>query len=151
MVIAGFKDEEEISRRTTEVLKLVEMDRYKNKQGDALSGGQKQRVAIARALIKGSDVILADEPTGNLDVENTNKVMHILKEISKTQLVVIVTHELSLIEKYADSHIKLVDGELVDSKDDLEIVEYNAISNEINLDNYQKEDISVGDIDVSSF
>lgn len=151
MVIAGFKDEEEISRRTTEVLKLVEMDRYKNKQGDALSGGQKQRVAIARALIKGSDVILADEPTGNLDVENTNKVMHILKEISKTQLVVIVTHELSLIEKYADSHIKLVDGELVDSKDDLEIVEYNAISNEINLDNYQKEDISVGDIDVSVY
>jgi ABC-type lipoprotein export system ATPase subunit len=112
MLIAGFKDESEIKRRTEAVLKLVEMERFKNKQGDALSGGQQQRVAIARAIIKGSDVILADEPTGNLDAENTVKVMDILKEISKTQLVVLVTHEISLIKKYADSHIKIVDGEL---------------------------------------
>ena len=90
------------------------MERFKNKLGDALSGGQQQRVAIARAIVKGSDVILADEPTGNLDAENTMKVMDILKEISKTQLVVIVTHEASLIKKYADSHIKIVDGELVE-------------------------------------
>ena len=90
------------------------MERFKNKLGYALSGGQQQRVAIARAIVKGSDVILADEPTGNLDAENTMKVMDILKEISKTQLVVIVTHEVSLIKKYADSHIKIVDGELVE-------------------------------------
>ena len=114
MIIAGFKDEKEIARRTEEALKLVDMERFKNKLGDALSGGQKQRVAIARAIVKGSDVILADEPTGNLDAENTMKVMDILKEISKTQLVVIVTHEVSLIKKYADSHIKIVDGELVE-------------------------------------
>lgn len=114
MIIAGFKDEKEIARRTEEVLKLVDMERFKNKLGDALSGGQQQRVAIARAIVKGSDVILADEPTGNLDAENTMKVMDILKEISKTQLVVIVTHEVSLIKKYADSHIKIVDGELVE-------------------------------------
>lgn len=112
MLIAGFKDEAEIERRTAEALKLVDMERFKNKLGDALSGGQQQRVAIARAIVKGSDVILADEPTGNLDAENTMKVMDILKEISKTQLVVIVTHEVSLIKKYADSHIKLVDGKL---------------------------------------
>ena len=104
MHIAGFKDEEEIKRRTEEVLTLVDMERFKNKQGDALSGGQKQRVAIARALIK--------EPTGNLDAENTMKVMDILKEISKTKLVALVTHEVTLIKKYADSHIKLVDGQL---------------------------------------
>lgn len=123
MLIAGFKDEEEIKRRTTAALKLVDLERYKNKRGDALSGGQKQRVAIARALIKGSDIILADEPTGNLDAENTVKVMEILKEISRTQLVVLVTHEITLIKKYADSHIKIVDGELVpDSEiDDSEI------------------------------
>lgn len=114
MIIAGFKDENEIARRTEEALKLVDMQRFKNKLGDALSGGQQQRVAIARAIVKGSDIILADEPTGNLDAENTMKVMDILKEISKTQLVVIVTHEVSLIKKYADSHIKIVDGELVE-------------------------------------
>ena len=114
MMIAGFKDEKEIARRTEEALKLVDMERFKNKLGDALSGGQQQRVAIARAIVKGSDVILADEPTGNLDAENTMKVMDILKEISKTQLVVLVTHEVSLIKKYADSHIKIVDGELVE-------------------------------------
>ncbi len=114
MIIAGVKDEKEIARRTEEALKLVDMERFKNKLGDALSGGQQQRVAIARAIVKGSDVILADEPTGNLDAENTMKVMDILKEISKTQLVVIVTHEVSLIKKYADSHIKIVDGELVE-------------------------------------
>lgn len=114
MIIAGFKDEKEIARRTEEALKLVDMERFKNKLGDALSGGQQQRVAIARAIVKGGDVILADEPTGNLDAENTMKVMDILKEISKTQLVVIVTHEVSLIKKYADSHIKIVDGELVE-------------------------------------
>ena len=114
MIIAGFKDEKEIARRTEAALKLVDMERFKNKLGDALSGGQQQRVAIARAIVKGSDVILADEPTGNLDAENTMKVMDILKEISRTQLVVIVTHEVSLIKKYADSHIKIVDGELVE-------------------------------------
>ena len=131
MIIAGFKDEKEIERRTEEALKLVDMERFKNKLGDALSGGQQQRVAIARAIVKGSDVILADEPTGNLDAENTMKVMDILKEISKTQLVVIVTHEVSLIKKYADSHIKIVDGELVEDgeieENDLAPATYDSV------------------------
>lgn len=131
MMIAGFKDEKEIARRTEEALKLVDMEKFKNKLGDALSGGQQQRVAIARAIVKGSDVILADEPTGNLDAENTMKVMDILKEISKTQLVVIVTHEVSLIKKYADSHIKIVDGELVEDGEieetDLAPATYDAV------------------------
>lgn len=131
MMIAGFKDEKEIARRTEEALKLVDMERFKNKLGDALSGGQQQRVAIARAIVKGSDIILADEPTGNLDAENTMKVMDILKEISRTQLVVIVTHEVSLIKKYADSHIKIVDGELVEDGEieetDLAPATYDAV------------------------
>ncbi len=139
MHIAGFKDEEEIKRRTEEVLTLVDMERFKNKQGDALSGGQKQRVAIARALIKGADIILADEPTGNLDAENTMKVMDILKEISKTKLVVLVTHEVTLIKKYADSHIKLVDGQLQpDSAIEDEIV-YNTEQNNIYVDGSARE------------
>ena len=151
MTIAGFKDEEEIKRRTEAVLKLVEMDRFKNKQGDALSGGQKQRVAIARALIKGSDVILADEPTGNLDAENTTKVMDILKEISKTQLVVIVTHELSLIEKYADNHIKLVDGELVEKEEIKDSIDYSYENNQIIIDESNKEVETKGDFSIEYY
>ncbi len=115
MKIAGFTDESEIKRRSDIVLDLVDLKQYEKKNSDALSGGQKQRVAIARALIKGSDIILADEPTGNLDSQNTVKVMDILKEISKTKLVVLVTHETSLINKYADEHIELIDGKLVEN------------------------------------
>lgn len=141
MLIAGFTDDKEIERRTEEVLKLVDMERFKNKQGDALSGGQKQRVAIARALIKGADVILADEPTGNLDAQNTYKVMDILKEISKTKLVVLVTHEVTLIKKYADTHIKIVDGLLVD---DAEIDEYEFAS--ITYDNVKEEPVAANEL-----
>ena len=141
MLIAGFTDEKEIGRRTEEVLKLVDMERFKNKQGDALSGGQKQRVAIARALIKGADVILADEPTGNLDAQNTYKVMDILKEISKTKLVVLVTHEVTLIKKYADTHIKIVDGLLVD---DAEIDEAEFAS--ITYDNVKEEPVAANEL-----
>ncbi len=115
MHIAGFKNEEEIKRRINIVLDLVDLKKYENKSADALSGGQKQRVAIARALIKGANIILADEPTGNLDVENTIHIMNILKKISKTRLVVLVTHETSLITQYADSHIELVDGKLIEN------------------------------------
>lgn len=141
MLIAGFTDEKEIERRTEEVLKLVDMERFKNKQGDALSGGQKQRVAIARALIKGADVILADEPTGNLDAQNTYKVMDILKEISKTKLVVLVTHEVTLIKKYADTHIKIVDGLLVD---DAEIDEAELAS--ITYGNVKDEPVAANEL-----
>ena len=141
MLIAGFTDDKEIERRTEEVLKLVDMERFKNKQGDALSGGQKQRVAIARALIKGADVILADEPTGNLDAQNTYKVMDILKEISKTKLVVLVTHEVTLIKKYADTHIKIVDGLLVD---DAEIDEAEFAS--ITYDNVKEEPVAANEL-----
>ncbi len=115
MRIAGFTSQEEIRRRSDIVLSLVDLKKYEKKSSDALSGGQKQRVAIARALIKGSEIILADEPTGNLDSQNTIKVMDILKEISKTKLVVLVTHETSLIHKYADDHIELIDGKLVEN------------------------------------
>lgn len=131
MLIAGFDDEAEIKRRSEEVLKIVDMERFKNKQGDALSGGQKQRVAIARALIKGADIILADEPTGNLDAQNTVKVMEILKEISKTRLVVLVTHEITLIKNYADSYIQIVDGQLVEDASLGEVINYETEANNI--------------------
>lgn len=132
MILSGIKDESEIAKRSIEALKLVDMERFKNKRGDALSGGQQQRVAIARAIVKGGDIILADEPTGNLDAENTFMVMDILKEISKTHLVVVVTHEVTLIKKYADSHIKLVDGILVSEGEideaELASITYNNVT-----------------------
>lgn len=148
MLIAGFKDEEEIKRRSEEVLKIVDMERFKNKQGDALSGGQKQRVAIARALIKGADIILADEPTGNLDAQNTVKVMEILKEISRTHLVVLVTHEITLIKNYADSYIQIVDGQLVEDASLGEVINYeteadNIYVNEDEARGYKAENLDI--------
>ena len=151
MHIAGFKDEGEIERRSEQVLTLVDMERFKNKQGDALSGGQKQRVAIARALIKGADVILADEPTGNLDAENTMKVMDILKEISKTRLVVVVTHEITLIKKYADSYIKLVDGRLDENADLGEVFEYDTEHNNIYVDEKPRGEVKEGALDIEFY
>lgn len=151
MHIAGFKDESEIERRSEEVLRLVDMERFKNKQGDALSGGQKQRVAIARALIKGADIILADEPTGNLDAENTMKVMDILKEISRTKLVVIVTHEITLIKEYADSYIKLVDGRLDENTDLGEVFEYDTEHNNIYVDEKPRGEVKEGALDIEFY
>ena len=151
MHIAGFQDEGEIERRSEQVLTLVDMERFKNKQGDALSGGQKQRVAIARALIKGADVILADEPTGNLDAENTMKVMDILKEISKTKLVVVVTHEITLIKKYADSYIKLVDGRLDENTDLGEVFQYDTEHNNIYVDEKPRGEVKEGALDIEFY
>ena len=151
MHIAGFKDESEIDRRSEEVLTLVDMERFKNKQGDALSGGQKQRVAIARALIKGADIILADEPTGNLDAENTMKIMDILKEISRTKLVVIVTHEITLIKKYADSYIKLVDGKLDENTLLGDVFEYDTERNNIYVDKTPREELKEGALGIQFY
>lgn len=151
MHIAGFKDEGEIARRTEKVLTLVDMERFRNKQGDALSGGQKQRVAIARALIKGADVILADEPTGNLDAENTMKVMDILKEISKTKLVVVVTHEITLIKKYADSYIQIVDGQLVENASLGEVFDYETEATNIYVDENAAREFAAEGLDIELY
>ena len=151
MLIASFKDEAEIKRRSEEVLKIVDMERYKNKQGDALSGGQKQRVAIARALIKGADIILADEPTGNLDAQNTVRVMEILKEISKTQLVVLVTHEITLIKNYADSYIQIVDGQLAEDASLGEVINYETEVNNIFVDENKARGYKAESLDIELY
>lgn len=78
-----------------------------------LSGGEKQRVAILRALINNPKVILADEPTGALDSGNSELIMEMLKTISETKLVIVVTHNIELIKKYADKTLELKDGSLV--------------------------------------
>lgn len=111
--LCGMTDEEEIRTRVLASLKNVEMDKYKSRTPDTLSGGQQQRVAIARALVKNPAIILADEPTGNLDENNTVLVMDILKEISKDHLVLLVTHEANLVDFYCDRVIEIVDGRIV--------------------------------------
>ena len=103
-----------------EFISLVGLRGYENRLPKELSGGQKQRVAIARALVKNSKVILADEPTGNLDQATTKEVLQLLKEVSKTTLVVIVSHNLRDADEYADRIIELADGRVISDKSRIE-------------------------------
>ncbi len=108
----GIYDKEEQEKRIEYTLKAVGMYKYRKKRAYALSGGQQQRVSIARALIKKTKIIIADEPTGNLDSENTIEVMNILKKISKTSLVLLVTHNEEVANFYSDQVIKIQDGSI---------------------------------------
>ncbi|CCV66550.1 putative ABC transporter, permease/ATP-binding protein [Paracholeplasma brassicae] len=94
-------------------LSSVMLKGYEKRYPNELSGGQLQRVAIARALIKKSKVLLADEPTGNLDKKTGNEIIKLLKEISKEKLVIIVTHNEELANNYGDRLIKLEDGSII--------------------------------------
>ena len=114
--LCGLSDEREIADRVMTALRNVGLDKYSARTPDTLSGGQQQRVAIARALVKNPAIILADEPTGNLDETNTVMVMDILKEISRTHLVLLVTHEAHLVDYYCDRVIELVDGHVASDR-----------------------------------
>ncbi|HET6785893.1 MAG TPA: ABC transporter ATP-binding protein, partial [Erysipelotrichaceae bacterium] len=89
-----------------ELLEYVGLSGYESRKGNEVSGGQKQRIAIARALIKKPTIILADEPTGNLDSHTSNQIMDLLKKISLDNLVVVVSHDPEEAEIYADRVIK---------------------------------------------
>lgn len=111
--LIGVTDLEEINKRIEYTLKAVGMFKYRKKKAFALSGGQQQRVSIARALIKNCKIIIADEPTGNLDSNNTIEVMNILKKISKQALVLVVTHEKNIADFYSDYIIEIKDGSVI--------------------------------------
>ena len=100
--------------RIDEILKLVDLEGLNFRKTNELSGGQKQRVAIARALIKNPKIIMADEPTGALDSATGVSVITTLKKLSQDKLVIVVSHDLELAEKYADRIIRLVDGNIVE-------------------------------------
>lgn len=104
--------EEEKDERVNYVLEKLDMAKYKKKLVSQLSGGQQQRVSIARALVKAPKIILADEPTGNLDEENTLRTMSILKNISKECLVILVSHEKRIAHFFADRIIEIQDGRI---------------------------------------
>lgn len=111
--LCGMRDEEEIRRRVEIALKNVGMEKYARRTPDTLSGGQQQRIAIARAIVKNPPIILADEPTGNLDEANTIMIMDLLREIAKDHLVLLVTHEESLVDAYCNEIIELSDGKII--------------------------------------
>ena len=104
----------ERKERAIKALEDVGLKEQIYKKPNQLSGGQMQRVAIARALVNNPDIILADEPTGALDTKTSVQVMEILKEISKTKLVIMVTHNPDLAEKYSTRIIRILDGKITD-------------------------------------
>lgn len=109
----GLKNKKEIEKRVNYVLEAVDMYRYRNRPAQMLSGGEKQRVAIARALVKNPSIVIADEPTGNLDSKNSLEIMNIIKAISKEKLVILVTHEVDLANFYATRIVELQDGKII--------------------------------------
>ena len=103
----------EAAERAKKALCDVGLEDHINKRPNQLSGGQMQRVAIARALVNNPDILLADEPTGALDSETSIQIMELLKKIAKNKLVIMVTHNPELAEKYSSRIIKLKDGKII--------------------------------------
>lgn len=104
---------EEAAERTKAILDEVELSEFKNRKAGKLSSGQKQRLSIARALAKPSKILIADEPTGNLDRENSEKVIALLKRASRDRLVILITHEFDEAKDLATRRIILSDGAVV--------------------------------------
>lgn len=112
MTLSGVSPKEK-RRRAEEALEKVGLIEHAHKKPNQLSGGQMQRVAIARALANNPDIILADEPTGALDTKTSKQIMDLIKEISKDKLVIMVTHNKELAEKYSTRIVELKDGQLL--------------------------------------
>ncbi len=113
LTISGVSKKER-RKRAIKALEDVGLKEQIHKKPNQLSGGQMQRVAIARALVNNPDIILADEPTGALDTKTSVQIMEILKEISKEKLIIMVTHNPELAEKYSTRVVKILDGVITD-------------------------------------
>jgi len=113
LTISGVSKKER-KTRAIKALEDVGLKEQIYKKPNQLSGGQMQRVAIARALVNNPDIILADEPTGALDTKTSVQIMEILKEISKDKLIIMVTHNPELAEKYSTRIVKILDGVITD-------------------------------------
>ena len=111
----GWKNKFKISERITEVLDSVYLNGIEEKMPHELSGGEQQRAAIARALLNNPEIILADEPTGNLDPEKSTKIIELLQEINtKGTTVLIATHDYLIIKKHQARTIKCVDNKIIE-------------------------------------
>lgn len=115
LLINGYK-KRKVKKQILDVLDKVGLLKYKNTKVSKLSGGQKQRVAIARALIKETPIIVADEPTGNLDSKTAENIMELLYEVSKDKLVIVVTHNYEQVEKYVTRKLVMHDGKIIEDK-----------------------------------
>jgi len=150
--LCGMTEESAIKPRVMAALSGVDMDKYRDRLPDTLSGGQQQRVAIARAIVKSPAIILADEPTGNLDEQNTVMVMDILKELSKTRLVLLVTHEANLVDYYCDRVIEIVDGRVVSDRENEGANGYVERSkNDIYLGELEKTEINADGVQIECY
>ena len=135
LLLNGYK-KHKVKKKTLDIIDKVGLTKFKNTKVSKLSGGQKQRVAIARAMVKDTPIIVADEPTGNLDSESAKEVIEILKKVAKDKLVVVVTHNIEQVENVATRIIKMHDGRIIQNTEikkipkEPEIVEsqYNNIS-----------------------
>ena len=115
LLINGYK-RKDIKYKVIDIIKKVGLIKYKNTKVSKLSGGQKQRVAIARCLAKDTPIIIADEPTGNLDTKSAESILKLLNEISETKLVIVVTHNYDQVEKYVTRKITMHDGRIIEDR-----------------------------------
>ena len=106
----------DIKDKVIELIREVGLYKFRNTKVSKLSGGQKQRVAIARALAKNTPMIIADEPTGNLDSKSAKEVLRLLSEIAKDKLVIVVTHNYEQVSEYATRKIKMHDGKVIEDQ-----------------------------------
>lgn len=135
LLLNGYK-KRQIKKKVLDIINQVGLSKFKNTKVSKLSGGQKQRVAIARAMVKETPIIVADEPTGNLDTESAKDIIKILKEVAKNKLVIIVTHNIEQVEEYATRIIKMNDGRIiedrklkeVDNDIDIKVKKYNKMT-----------------------
>lgn len=152
--INGLKDKEEIKKRVNFCLESLGIYRYRNRYASMLSGGERQRVAIARAIVKDPEVIIADEPTGNLDSKNSIEVMNIIKSISRDRLVILVTHERELAKFYSDRIIEISDGKIVKDYENTDNHELDyRLDNKIylkDMENYSNKEVGSAKIEYYS-
>lgn len=110
LALMHIEDKKERRRRAMELIRRVGLEAHVRHKGSKLSGGQKQRTVIARALAKDSPIILADEPTGNLDSATSAEIIELLREVSKDKLLIVVTHNFEQVESCATRHVRVFDG-----------------------------------------
>ena len=122
LLLNGYK-KKDVKKKILDIIDKVGLTKFKNTKVSKLSGGQKQRVAIARAMVKDTPIIVADEPTGNLDTESAKEVIEILKKVAKNKLVVVVTHNIEQVEEYATRIIKMHDGRIIENTQVKEVKE----------------------------